>query len=271
MNLILWNILILFMWAHKSLSSSWHIPANKEMLGMIDSSSCSRERPKNIPKKRCSPAHCMELFTEMMPEQWVSDAFNKSSGPLWSPFDDIMCIATISGHKHPCYCELSAFNSNLFFNEFENTRSLFFGDSTIRNAGSFFEKFCSDLSYGLFSGDINFQDMLENSTRLAFVDSMHRNSPQAFISATGDFLKITRNIPRMKSGWEYDKDGPCRNVTEFKSSVRYVHESYELLDKVNFFFLARSACVDHPSACFVRADGWSALHPGINYFSPHHQ
>jgi hypothetical protein len=206
--------------------------------------------------KRCSAELCMEIWIEDMPQEWLDSGRSKRAerhAPQWSPMENIECTVTINT-MNSCSCVLPAQTARSSVIDMESIRTVFIGDSTVRNFRTFFSQWLKYRSYSSLSVDRTFQTSFEDFIRKCFVDSMRGGPPDAYIAAMSNYHNGLKDLPSgQKTIWRTQTesarsatDTPCMHFSHTNSSLMWLSKSYEELAAMNFRSTAREMCLKQP-------------------------
>jgi hypothetical protein len=210
----------------------------------------------------CPHDQCMDVWSEQMPLSWI-DSTNylhplpDRTGPTWNIVRDVFCLVNSkSPHNlsetNSCFCHLPHFSPQSFYSDYSLTRSLFFGDSTIRNFEYYLRSDLNRLAYVSLIRDPPFLVSYLKSQALLF-------PPKPFDKLENYSLSLVELDQQMRSLhppsggiWHHvteSSKSQCLNVSLSRDSViKYVQEAYEDLDEshVPYYSTAVENCNAHP-------------------------
>lgn len=217
--------------------------------------------------QKCTAATCMEVWVEHMAEAWLDSGRGRRTefhAPKWSPMEDIECSVNYDSVS-TCVCNLPAQNSQNLVIDTESMRSMFIGDSTIRNFRTFLISWIKYRLYSSLSVDRPYEEAFEDIVKNSLVYSMRGGPPTQFISAITNYQAELKNLPGQKtSTWRihtdntrHSSDTPCMHLSTNNSSIMWLMKSYEVLSEVNYHDTAKEMCLEDPlkPAVFVLTAG----------------
>jgi hypothetical protein len=216
----------------------------------------------------CPHSHCMDIWTEKMPLSWI-DSTNyiyplpTRRGPLWNIARDIHCLVLTKSPLNfsdswSCSCHLPLMSSRREYSDFSLTRSLFFGDSTLRNFVNYLRGDLNRVAYISLIRDPPWRvSYLKNEALLFPPEPYQRleNFSQSLFDYEG---KMKRLSPPNRGLWHNVTESiksECLNASVLGeySVMKYVQEAYEDLDHshVPYHSHAVENCNAHPDRLLI--------------------
>lgn len=233
---------------------------------------------------------CISLWIENMPLIWLQTT-NYLKGksflkpPNWMPYNEINCFLTLTNNqtektqqrktkgtekrtkegtkeeeevneKEECLCSLPEMNFKNLYLDYNLVKILLFGDSTIRNFGTFLNNEFERIAYSSLIKDDEYRKKYQRYVKDYLVDINKKDIPY-FVNSLTEYENKMKNLLILNPFWKRVKsaNSECLNNSRTHSSsiVQYISESYEELNKenVDFYNHAVENCHLHPDRLLI--------------------